>query len=222
MAALWNRAGHYIFVLCFLLSFYLFSSTILSLRRLDVYHTSTHGVALQCMRIQDAGLKRAARGSLKIQDAKKAQKSPSAHHRTNQSGYIFATKARIDNRKNMLNSSISSTCSCNMVNLAYQRLRSVLVWGTQLISTGFESWQRYCTAPQQWASANLCGVEQRARLRLYSAGRPSRWALAHMPVTTNFTLNSDRKFYNYYKHVHVVHDDMIYKLRRIRWQIFAL
>ena len=35
---------------------------------MDVYHTSTHGVAL--VRISDAGLKRAARGSLQIQDAK--------------------------------------------------------------------------------------------------------------------------------------------------------
>ena len=51
MAALWNRAGHYIFALWFL-SIYLsflsvfFSSPNLSGRRLDVYHTSTHGVAL--------------------------------------------------------------------------------------------------------------------------------------------------------------------------------
>ena len=27
---------------------------------------------------------------------------------------------------------------------------------------GFASWQRYCTALQYWASAKLCGVEQRA------------------------------------------------------------
>jgi len=45
-----------------------FSSPNLSGRRLDVYHTSTHCVAL--VRISDAGLKRAARVSLKIQDAK--------------------------------------------------------------------------------------------------------------------------------------------------------
>jgi len=65
---------------------------------LDVYHTSTHGVAL--VRISDAGLKPAARGSLKTQDAKKSrQKSPSGHHRTTLSGYIFATKVRIDSRK---------------------------------------------------------------------------------------------------------------------------
>ena len=39
-------AGHYIFILWFLSIFYLFSSPSLSGRTLDVYHTSTHGVAL--------------------------------------------------------------------------------------------------------------------------------------------------------------------------------
>jgi len=38
-----------------------------------------------------------------MQDAKKiAKKSLSAHHRTTLLGYIFATKARIDNRKKKL------------------------------------------------------------------------------------------------------------------------
>jgi len=49
MATLWNRAGHYIFALWFLLlsSLFFFSfSPNLSGRRVDVYHTSTHGVAL--------------------------------------------------------------------------------------------------------------------------------------------------------------------------------
>ena len=46
MAALCNRAGHHIFALWFLSFFYLFSLPNLSGRRLDVYHTSTHGVAL--------------------------------------------------------------------------------------------------------------------------------------------------------------------------------
>jgi len=61
----------YFFVLWFLLSFF-FSSPNLGRRRLDVYHTATHGVAL--VRILDAGLKRAARGSLEMQDAKHRQK----------------------------------------------------------------------------------------------------------------------------------------------------
>jgi len=49
MAALWNKAVDYIFALWFLLSFFFFffySSPNLSGRRVDVYHTSTHGVAL--------------------------------------------------------------------------------------------------------------------------------------------------------------------------------
>jgi len=54
MAALCNRAGHYIFALWFLLSFflsfflsiYLFSLPNLIRHRLDVCHTCTHGVAL--------------------------------------------------------------------------------------------------------------------------------------------------------------------------------
>jgi len=44
------------------------------------------------------------------------KKSPSGHHRTTLSGYIFATKARIDNRKNLLSSDISSRCPHNMAN----------------------------------------------------------------------------------------------------------
>ena len=46
MAALHSRCGHYIFALWFLLFSFFISSTNLSGRRLDVYHTSTHGVAL--------------------------------------------------------------------------------------------------------------------------------------------------------------------------------
>ena len=63
MTALRSRCGHYIFVL-FLSSssiyFLFFSSPNLSRRRLDVYHTSAHGVAL--VRIYNADLKCAARG----------------------------------------------------------------------------------------------------------------------------------------------------------------
>jgi len=51
---------------------YLFSSPNLSGRRLDVYHTLTHGVAL--VRIKNAGLKGAACRSLQMQDSKKSPK----------------------------------------------------------------------------------------------------------------------------------------------------
>ena len=66
MASLRSRCGHYIFAVSFFLSF--LSLPNLSSRRLDVYHTSPHGVALG--RIYNARLKCAAFGSLKIQDAK--------------------------------------------------------------------------------------------------------------------------------------------------------
>ena len=53
MVAQCNRADHYIFAL-WLLSIYLFfSSPNLSGRRLDVYHTSTHGVALFLLCVLD-------------------------------------------------------------------------------------------------------------------------------------------------------------------------
>jgi len=53
----------------------------------------------------------------KYSTQKKAKKSPSGHHPTILSGYIFATKASIDSqKKNLLSSYISSTCPHNMVN----------------------------------------------------------------------------------------------------------
>jgi len=129
-------------------SSFFFSSLILSRRRLDVYHTTTHDVAL--VRIENAGLKCAARGLLKIQGAKIAKNSPPVQHRTNLSGYIFATKACVDNRKNWLNSNISSTCSQNIVNVG--PLTAEIgsgVWGTPANFKSFASWlNRYCTDVQ--------------------------------------------------------------------------
>jgi len=52
------------------------------------------------------------------------------HYRTKLSGF-FATKARIDNPKNMLNSNISSTCPHNIVNVSLLTAEIGLpVWGT--------------------------------------------------------------------------------------------
>jgi len=100
----------------FFLLFYFISSPNLSRRRLDVCHTSTHGVAL--VRISDAGVKPAARGSLQTQDAKKSPKIAIWAPSHTSSGYIFATNAHIDNPKKLLSSNMSSTCPHNMVTLA--------------------------------------------------------------------------------------------------------
>ena len=58
--------------------------------------------------------------------------SPSGHHRTTLLGYIFAIKARIENRgKNLLSSNVSPACPHNMVNFGplAAEIGSV-VWGT--------------------------------------------------------------------------------------------
>ena len=75
----------------------------------------------------------------KCRTQKSRQKSPSGHHRTTLSGYIFANKACIDNRKkNLLSSNISSTCPHNMVNFGPLAAEIVsLVWGTPANFNGF-------------------------------------------------------------------------------------
>jgi len=66
------------------------------------------------------------------------KKLPSAHHRTTLLGYIFVTKAQIDNRKNLLNSSISSTRPHNMVNVSPPTAENGWrVWGTPANFNGF-------------------------------------------------------------------------------------
>jgi len=62
------------------------------------------------------------------------------------------------------------TCSHNMVNFSLLAAEIVsLVWGTPAHFNGFRvaSWQLYCTTLQYWASAKLCGVEQRAAPNIF-------------------------------------------------------
>ena len=78
-------------------------------------------------------MKRAARGSLKIQDAKTRPKFTIWTPSHNFVGlYIFATKAHIDNRtKSLLSSNSFSTCPHNMVNFGPLTTDIGLpVWGT--------------------------------------------------------------------------------------------
>jgi len=63
----------------------------------------------------------------------------------------------------MLSSNISFRCPHNMVNFGPLAAEiGPSFWGTPANFNGFASWQRYCTVLQQWASAKLCGVEQKA------------------------------------------------------------
>jgi len=124
-----------------------------------------------------------------------AQNSRSGHHRTTLSGYIFATKACIDNwKKNLLNSNISHACPYNMVNFGPLAAEIVsLVWATPANFNGF----RVLAALLHGTPA--VGVSQTVVLNrgchLYSAARPSGWAPAHILVPSA-----------------VVRDDQIYAL----------
>jgi len=94
------RAGHYIFALWFLLSFFffLFSSPNLSRRRLNVYHTYFH---TWCGLSANFGCRSETCCTLKI-GIQYAKKSPFGHHSTTLWGYVFASKACIDNRKKLV------------------------------------------------------------------------------------------------------------------------
>jgi len=126
----------------------------ISCRRLDIYHTSTHGLSANLECIYEMCCTRLAENAGRKKSPKKL---PSGHHRTTLSGYIFATKECIDNRKkNLLNSNISSTCLDNKVNFGPLQLRSVDKFGApQQVSTGFASWLRYYTNVAQQRSAKL-------------------------------------------------------------------
>jgi len=75
----------------------------------------------------------------KYRTQKVVKKSPSGHHRATLSGYIFATKAGIDNRKkNLLSSNTSSTCFHNMVNFGPLAAEiNPVVWGIPANFNGF-------------------------------------------------------------------------------------
>jgi len=120
MAAPWNTAGHYIFVLWFLLSpsSFCVSSPILSSGRLALPMWSAillHMMRPTLRRIYNAGLKCGARGSRKIG----TQKSQKMCHLRTIAQICRAVSSQINHastigKKNLLNSNISSTCHHNM------------------------------------------------------------------------------------------------------------
>ena len=121
MAALRSRCGHYI-LSCGFFFFYLFSSPNLSRLRLHVYHTLTHGVAL--VRISDAGLRHAARGSRKIHDTK-------IRHLCTIAQLCQAISLQLRHYQ-------QSTCFHNMVNFGLLAAEiGLLVWGTPANFSGF-------------------------------------------------------------------------------------
>jgi len=132
------------------------------------------------VQIYNAGLKCAARGSLQIRDAKKSPKI------ANFVGlYLRNCGTYGQPEKNLLSSNIFPTCPHNMVNFGLLAAEIVsLVWGTPGNFNGFRVLAAllHCTL--------VVGVSQTAAFNrgrhLYSAGRPSRLALAHILVSVFF------------------------------------
>jgi len=101
MTALRSRCGHYIFALWLLSSFFFFIHRLVSAVAEWMCTILLHMVSPQCeFRMHVWNVLHAARWKYRTQKWRK--KSPSAHHRTNSSGYIFASKACIDNRKKIV------------------------------------------------------------------------------------------------------------------------
>ena len=101
----------------------------------------------------------------KYRTQKLRQKSPSAHHRTTLSGYIFATKACIDNRKKLLNANTPFKCPHNMVN--FGQLTAEIrwrVWATPVNFNGFRSCLRYCSDVAYRRPTKLCAMYMYGRL----------------------------------------------------------
>ena len=128
----------------------------------------------------------AARGSLEIQDAKNDAKN---RHLGTIPQFCQAISSQLRHvstiGKNMLSSNISSTCAHNMVNFGPLAAEIVsLVWGTPGNFNGF----RVLAALLH--GTLVVGVSQTAPFNrgrhLYSAGRPPRWALAHISSSIFF------------------------------------
>ena len=106
------------------------------------------------------------------------QKSPSGHHRT----YLCNQGTHRQSGNNLLSSNMSSICPHNMVNFGPLATEiDPVVWGTPANFNRFRVWQCYCTASSSGRQPNNFAALNRGR-HLCLAGRPSRWALAHILV----------------------------------------
>jgi len=116
--------------------------------------------------------------SLEIQDPKNGQKFTI----TTLLGYVFATKARIDNRKKLVRQQYLSHTSSQ-----YGELWPASGWD-RFISLGHPSYfQRVSHLGSVTARHSSTGRQRNfAALKrgrhLYLAGRPSRWELAHILI----------------------------------------
>jgi len=114
--------------------------------------------------------------------------SPSGHHRTTMSGDIFTTKTRIDNQKKKL---VQRQCLHHMSS-QYGELRPTSGWDLLASLRHPCKFQRVLHLGSVTARHSSSGRQpnfaalNRGR-HLYSAERPSRWALAHILVNVVVT-----------------------------------
>ena len=120
------------------------------------------------------------------------KKSPSAHHRTTLSGYIFGTKACINNRKKLVKQQylLHMFTPANMVNFGLLTAEICWrVWGTPTNFNGFRVLAALLHRSSSGCQPNFAAFN-RGR-HLCSAGRPSYWALAHISsLYVNWTINA--------------------------------
>ena len=122
----------------------------------------------------------------KYRTQKSRQKSTSGLHHTTLSGYIFATKAHIDNRKKL----VKQPYVLHMTP-QYGELRPTNGWdrsGSLRHPCKFQRVSRLVsvTAYSSGRQPNFAALDRRRHL--CSAGWPSRWALAHILVFSNILL----------------------------------
>jgi len=116
----------------------------------------------------------------KYSTQKIAKKSPSGHHPTTLLGYIFATKAYIDNRKKFPKHQYLFHMSPH-----YGELWPTSGWDP-FVSLGHPCkfqrlWRLGSVTARHCSNGRLPNFAALNRGRhLYSEGRPSRWALVHI------------------------------------------
>jgi len=131
-------------------------------------------------RMQVWNMLHAARWKCRMQ--KNCKNSPSGHHHTTLSGYIFTTRAHIDNQKKVVKEQYLPH-----VLAIHGELRPPSTWDL-LASLGRPSkFKRVsllgCVTAWHYSGGCLPNFEALNRgCHIYSAGRPSRWALAQILV----------------------------------------
>jgi len=167
MDGLWNRAGHYTFILCFFLSsVYPFFPSLFSAVTDWMSTKATHGANLGC---------RSETCCTRLAENTARKKSPKIRHLRTIAQLCRAMSLQPRHistiGKMLLNSNISSTCSHNIVNFGPAAEICWQVWGTPAHYNGFQ------ILAALLHGTLVVGVSQTLRRHLHSARRPSHLAL---------------------------------------------